>query len=147
MLMEPTPESSSPWRQYVMISVASFLFVAGYLGWVFYSRWADNQALEQKAASEQREQARQSYELMGGNRFAILGFYADSPRVRPGESVSLCYSVSNAKSVTLVPQSEPVWPAYSRCVNDIPKKTTTYTLTAVDAAGNTKTATVTVAVR
>jgi len=43
--------------------------------------------------------------------------------------------------VTLEPQSNAVWPAFERCVSVTPAKTTTYTLTATDAAGNKKTAT------
>ena len=64
-----------------------------------------------------------------------------------GEEVDLCYGVSNAKTVTLVPQPNAVWPSYSRCVQVSPQKTTTYTLTVTDAAGNTKSASLTVEVR
>jgi hypothetical protein len=49
--------------------------------------------------------------------------------------------------VTLEPQSNAVWPAFERCVSVTPNKTTTYTLTATDAAGNTKTKTVEVDVK
>ena len=47
--------------------------------------------------------------------------------------------VANAKTVKLEPQENPVWPSYSRCVDVKPTKTTTYTLTIDDSAGNTKT--------
>jgi hypothetical protein len=40
--------------------------------------------------------------------------------------------------VKLEPQSNPVWPSHSRCVEVAPAGTTTYTLTIVDTAGNTK---------
>ena len=124
------------------------MLVAGlYVGWVFLSRWQANQALEQKAATERRSQDRQTFEAMGGNRFEILSFYADPQRIRAGETAELCYSVSNAKSVKIEPPSEPVWPAFTRCVHVSPRKTTTYTLTAEDAAGQTKSATVKVEVR
>jgi hypothetical protein len=84
--------------------------------------------------------------MMGGDRFEILGFYADPATIRAGETAEVCYSVSNAKSVTLDPPSEPVWPAFSRCVHVSPHKTTTYTLTAEDASGHTKSAAIQVEV-
>jgi hypothetical protein len=84
---------------------------------------------------------------MGGDRFDILSFYANPGAMVQGDSVNLCYSVSNAKSVTLQPQSNAVWPSYERCVSVSPKKTTTYTLTATDAAGQKKSATAIVEVR
>jgi len=78
---------------------------------------------------------------MGGDRFEILNFYAYPGVIQRGDLTTLCYSVSNAKSVTLEPQSNAVWPAFEGCVSVSPKKTTTYTFTATDATGNKKTAT------
>ncbi|MGH9774467.1 MAG: hypothetical protein ACRD50_05910 [Candidatus Acidiferrales bacterium] len=43
--------------------------------------------------------------------------------------------------MTPEPQSSAVWPAFEKCVSVSPKKTTTYTFTAIDAAGNTKSTT------
>ena len=86
--------------------------------------------------------------MMGGNRFDILDYAASPGTIHAGESSSLCYSVSNAKTVNIEPQTEePVWPAFSRCVHVSPRKTTTYTLTIGDSAGHTKTAVVEVSVR
>jgi len=147
MLSDPAPETHSGLAKYLIFSGVVFLLAGLYVGWIFLSRWQANQALEEKAANERRAQDRQSFEMMGGNRFEILGFYADPGTIRAGETADLCYSVSNAKSVTLEPQSEPVWPAFSRCVHVSPHKTTTYTLTAEDAAGHTKSAIITVEVR
>jgi len=147
MLSDPAPETHSGLAKYLVFSGVVFLLAGLYVGWIFLSRWQANQALEEKAATERRAQARQTFEMMGGNRFEILGFYADPGGIRAGETADLCYSVSNAKSVTLEPQSEPVWPAFSRCVHVSPHKTTTYTLTAEDAAGHTKSAIITVEVR
>ena len=45
------------------------------------------------------------------------------------------------KSVKFEPESQPISPAAYHCVHVSPRKTTTYTLTAEDAEGNTKTAT------
>jgi hypothetical protein len=74
-------------------------------------------------------------------------FYANPGAIRRGESAQLCYGVANAKAVKLEPQSNPVWPSLSRCVEVAPAKTTIYTLTIEDAAGNTKSQTLEVKVR
>jgi hypothetical protein len=118
------------------------------VGWVFYSRWEANHDIAEQAAEKARAQASETFEAMGGNRFEILGYSANPSIVRGGEKSSLCYSVSNTKSVEIDPAPyEPVWPAFSRCVNVSPRKTTKYTLTIGDGAGHTKTAIVEVRVR
>ena len=147
MLSDPPPETRSGFGKYLIFSGAALLLAGFYVGWVFFTRWQANQALEEKAATQRRSQDRQTFEMMGGNRFDILRFYADPGSIRAGDTAELCYSVSNAKSVKLDPPSEPVWPAFSRCVHVSPRKTTTYTFTAEDAAGQTKSATVKVEVR
>jgi hypothetical protein len=76
---------------------------------------------------------------MGGRELGIQSFYGSPGVVKRGETAQLCYGVANAKTVTLEPQSEPVWPSYSRCVDVKPTKTTTYTLTAQDANGHSVT--------
>jgi hypothetical protein len=147
MLTEPAPETRTGYEKYLILSGVALLLAGLYVGWVFLSRRQANQALEERAATERRAKARQTFEMMGGNRFDILGFYADPVSIRAGETAELCYSVSNAKSVRLDPPSEPVWPAFSRCVHVSPHKTTAYTLTAEDAMGHTKSATIHVEVR
>src|SRR6266853_2639655 len=142
MLSDPAPETHTGFGKYLIFSSLVLLLAGLYVGWIFLSRWQANRTLEEKAATQRRAQDRQTFEMMGGDRFDILGFYADPVSIRPGETAELCYSVSNAKSVRLEPPSEPVWPAFSRCVHVSPHKTTAYTLTAEDAAGHTKSATI-----
>jgi hypothetical protein len=61
--------------------------------------------------------------------------------------VELCYGVANAQTVKIEPDTgREVWPSVNRCIDLKPKKTTTYTLTAQDAHGNTKTAALTLEV-
>lgn len=98
--------------------------------------------MDQKLTDDQR-----SVEMLGGNRFEILQFYAVPGVIRRGQTAQLCYGVSNAKTVRLEPPSGAVWPSFSRCVSVAPSKDTTFTLTAVDAAGHSKTASVVVHVR
>ena len=121
----------------IVISIAALIVF-----WILLSRWLQNRSIEYRAkeaaAAKQRADDRATLEQMGGKELAIQTFYATPGEIRRGESVRLCYGVANAKSVKLEPQSNPVWPSYSRCGHDSPAKTTTYTLTIADAAGNTK---------
>ncbi|HEV3374868.1 MAG TPA: hypothetical protein VG051_04135 [Candidatus Acidoferrum sp.] len=142
MLVDPKPESRPARKNPLLYSSVAVAIALLYVGWVFFSRWQESRTAEQKtkveATQKQRENDRASVELLGGNEFAIQMFYASPGVIRRGESTRLCYGVSNAKAVKLDPQSNPVWPSHSRCVEVAPAKTTTYTLTIVDAAGNTK---------
>jgi hypothetical protein len=147
MLTDPGPEARSGLGWYVIVTLVVFVIGAAYVGGVFYSRWHSSRVIQAEAADSEREHDSKVFDAMGGNRFDILGFYANPAIIRRGDSTTLCYSVSNAKSVTLEPQTNAVWPAFERCVSVMPKKTTTYTLTATDAAGNTKTKTVEVDVQ
>ena len=121
-----------------VLVIAAFVVVC-----ILFSRWRENRSIESRAKEEQtqkhREQDRATLEQMGGKELAIQNFYAIPAEIRRGQSVQLCYGVANAKTVKLEPQSNPVWPSYARCVDVTPTKTTTYTLTISDAAGNTKT--------
>jgi hypothetical protein len=126
-----------------IIVVIAALVVAG----IFYSRWQENQDIEAKAAEKQREHAREVAEAMGGSSFEIMNFYAAPGAIHRGDSAEICYGVSNAKSVDIAPKlPEGTWPSLSRCIAVEPKKTTTYTLTATDATGKKKSATLTLEV-
>lgn len=142
---EPAPKKGN--RNYAIGPAVVLMLALGYVGWVFLSRASQNRAIEERAAEKKRAEAAGTFEAMGGNRLEIMAFYASPGLVSRGENVDLCYGVSNAKSVTLVPQPNAVWPSYSRCVKVSPQKTTTYTLTVTDAAGQTKSASLTVEVR
>ena len=148
MFDDSAPEPRTGFRIYILLSAVAFLFVGFYVGWVFYSRRQANQAILEKAAEKQRSQDQQAFEMMGGNRFDILEYSASPAAIQTGEKSSLCYSVSNAKTVKIEPETEePVWPAFSRCVHVSPRKTTQYTLTIEDGAGHSKSATVEVEIQ
>ena len=121
------------------------------IGWIFVSRWWQNRVFEHRVREErtekQREEDRATLEQLGGKELAIQTFYATPGEIRRGQAVQLCYGVANAKTVTLEPQSNPVWPSYSRCVDVTPAKTTTYTLTITGASGDSKSQSVVVTVR
>jgi hypothetical protein len=139
-------EPSGVFRSPLLYSSAILVIVAAVVGWILYSRWQENRAFAERTAAETRSQDQRTVELMGGDKFEILNFYVTPLSIVAGDTAEVCYGVANAKQVRLDPPAGPVWPSYSRCVDVTPRKDTTYTLTAVDAAGNSKTATVTLRV-
>jgi hypothetical protein len=151
MLAQPEPEKKSPFKNPFLYSWAVLAIVALVVSVILFSRWWENRAIEERAKQErarkQQEQDRIALEQFGGKELAIQNFYAYPGTIRRGETVKLCYGVANAKTVKLEPQSNPVWPSYARCVDVTPTKSTTYTLTIADAAGNTKIQTLEVKVR
>src|SRR5260370_36872955 len=105
MLSYPAPETRIGFGKYLIFSSVVLLLAGLYVGWIFLSRWQGNKTLGEKAATQRRAQDRQTFEMMGGDRFEILGFYADPASIRAGETAELCYSASSAKTVPLEPPS------------------------------------------
>jgi hypothetical protein len=132
-----TPQESSFRNPFIYLS-ALIVIVAIYVGWIFLSRHQANLSYERRAAEVQAKRQRESdqaaIEQLGGSELAIQMLYA-TPRIHRGETAQICYGVANAKNVTLEPQTNPVRPSYSLCVDVKPIKTTTYTLTATGADG------------
>jgi len=124
--------------------------VALYVGWVLLSRRQEDRVYQRRAeeaqAKKQREADQAAIEQLGGSELAIQMLYA-TPRIARGETAQICFGVANAKSVTLEPQSNPVWPSHSLCVDVKPIKTTTYKLTATGADGKSVSQVVIVEVR
>jgi hypothetical protein len=153
MLMASDPVSGPKSLLKNPLLYSSAVLVVAMVGVVFVmvSRWQDKRNIERQAAEEraekQHEQDRMAVEQLGGKEFAILSFYASPKEIRPGESAQLCYGVANAKTVTLEPQPQPVWPSVAHCVDVSPNKSTTYTLKITDAAGKTESQEVEVKVR
>jgi len=59
----------------------------------------------------------------------ILRFYASVGTLVPGQTARLCYSVENARLVSITPLQS-AWPAQQRCFDVVPEHTTHYTLLA-----------------
>jgi len=131
-------------------SAAAFLLLA-YVGWIFYSRWQENSAINEQVTTEeqQKEQKRaaETVETLGGTEFKIISFYASPGLIHPGDEVTMCYGASNAKSVSIDPPVGNVWPSVNRCFQINPKKTTKYVFTADDGKGTQKTAELTIDVK
>jgi hypothetical protein len=151
MLAQPDRQKKSALKNPFLYSWAALAIATLVVGWILFSRWQENRDIEKRAKEErtqkQQEQDRITIEQLGGKELAIQNFYASPGAIRRGETVQLCYGVANAKTVKLEPQASPVWPSYSRCVDVTPAKSTTYTLTIADAAGNTRTQSLEVKVR
>lgn len=131
-------------RQILRYMPILILIAAIYAGFVLVTRWnqtRDAEAKEKAAASaEKRESDARALDAVGGTEFRILSFYATPGLVHRGDQVEICYGVANAQTVKIEPDlGRSVWPSVNRCIDITPKKTTTYTLTAQDAHGNTKT--------
>jgi hypothetical protein len=139
------------YRNYRVASSVVIIAALLYTAWMFFSRWQENREIQEKTAAAQhareQDEAAKTVETLGGSQFDIINFYVTPGTVRPGEEAQLCYGVSNAKIVRLDPPAGNVWPSVSRCFAISPHKTTTYTLTAEDGAGNSKTATMRLEVR
>jgi hypothetical protein len=131
-------------KMYTRISVVVLAVALLYVVWTFWSRAQQNRAFRQKAAAraaEQRARDEQTFQGMGGSSFSIISFFASPPAISRGDESELCYSVSNAKAVSIDPPVGDVWPAFDHCVSVRPSKTTTYKITIADAAGHTKSTT------
>ena len=131
-------------------SLFLILAVVLYVAWVFISRYGEDRAylerIRKERAERQRESDRAALKQFGGSELSIQMLYAPS-EIRRGETAQVCYGVANAKTVTLEPQANPVWPSHDLCVSVSPTKTTTYTLTATASDGKSVSQQVTVAVR
>jgi len=151
MLTEGTPNTTPPERKWWRYGWIVLVLVAVYVGWIVFSRWQGNRSLEERAAEQhsekEREDAAKTVETLGGTKFDIIAFYIAPGMIHRGESAQMCYGVSEAKDVKLDPPVANVWPSVNRCFDISPKKNTTYTLTAVDANGNTKAQSVTLEVQ
>jgi hypothetical protein len=124
------------------------IVVALYAGWTVWSRHesaveATRQAQEKAAAAEQERAA----DITAHGELTFTTFYASNAIVKRGESTRLCYGVMNAASVKLDPPVEPLHVTARHCLDISPVKTTTYTITATDSAGQSKSLSVTVRVK
>jgi hypothetical protein len=151
MLMQSQGASAkSVFKNPFVYSSLAILVVAVYVGWILLARHKANRAYEERIqnqqAQTQHERDQAAIEQLGGSELAIQMLYA-TPQIHPGETAQVCFGVANAKSVTLEPQSSPVWPSHNLCVDVNPKKTMTYTLTATGADGKRVTQQATVTVR
>jgi hypothetical protein len=126
-------------RKIFPFTTVAFLVAALYVGWTFYSRHEANRHAQEELDAKQAA-ARKNVvdQYFGSGEIRIPTFLAAHGVLKAGETTQLCYGVVNAVSVKLDPPVETLKPTYRHCIDIAPKKTTTYTLTAVNAAGKSK---------
>jgi hypothetical protein len=140
-------EEHSIIRKLLPYTTAGVIIAMLYVGWIFFSRWQLERETQRRAAEQKRQEAQRVVDAFGGNNVKILAFNATPGVVRAGEAATLCYGVSNAKTVRIEPEVKDIWPSMNRCVDIAPKKDTTYTITAADEAGHTQTSSLMVKVQ
>jgi hypothetical protein len=119
-----------------------------YLGYVFLERHSANQQWAASHTTAADPEAAKKFDTTyGGSAVKILQFYARDGVIADDQSTIICYGVVNAKSVTLNPPADGVYPALNKCVEVSPRHDTKYTLTAVGNDGQTATADFTIAVK
>ena len=143
----PRPPGSGL-RKLLPFTTVGVIIAALYVAWTFYSRHESNVAAERAAAAKQQEQRQRTVDTVFGNgEILFSGFSADSGFLRRGEHTQLCYGVENAKTVKLDPPVAQLKPTYRDCIEIAPTKTTTYTVTASDDKGHSKSESLTVRVQ
>jgi len=129
-------------------TTVAIIMAALYVAWTFYSRYQSNkQAVERIQADREAARKRVVDQIYGSGEIRFTTFGADSGLLKPGESTELCYGVVNAKSVKLDPPVDQIKPSYHHCLEIAPKKTTTYTITADDGLGHSKSESLTIRVQ
>ncbi|HEX4232228.1 MAG TPA: hypothetical protein VHZ07_26410 [Bryobacteraceae bacterium] len=120
-----------------------------YVGWTFYSRYQYHRDAAKAAAEDKAERERETNaRIFGSGEVRITQFYAETGLLKRGQGTQICYGVVNGTSVTMEPPvGEALKPSWGHCSDIAPKKTTTYTITADDAAGHKKTASLTIQVQ
>jgi hypothetical protein len=83
---------------------------------------------------------------VGAARAKIVNVNVSALQVKPGDLVSVCYTVEHARTVTIDPIGFRRASAPKGCATDQPRKSTTYTISAVGAGGDKDRESVTVKV-
>jgi archaellum component FlaF (FlaF/FlaG flagellin family) len=146
---EPQRTGGSGLRSILPYTTVAMIIAALYVAWTFYSRHQSAQQAVQDAEQKKHDAEKKSYALVNpSSEVSFTTFGAGAAVVHPGETTQLCYGVLNAKHVVLDPApAEELKPSIRHCIDIAPRKTTKYTLTADDGAGNSKTESIVVQVK
>ncbi len=143
-----TPQGKrSGLRALLPYTTAALILAALYVAWTFYSR-AESSRQAQEAITAKKEEARKRVvnQIYGSGEIKFSTFSLDTGLLHRGETTHLCYGVVNATAVKLNPPVAEIKPSYRHCVEISPRATTTYTITAEDGKGNSKSESLTVRV-
>lgn len=142
------PGRKSPLSSVLPYTTVLTIIVALYIAWVMYSRHQETVNAE-RSAQDQRAEAekRVNDQIFGSGEVKFTTFEAANAAVSPGDTTQLCYGVVNATSVKIDPPIEQLKPSWRHCMDIAPKKTTTYTITASNGKGSSKTLSLTIRVK
>ena len=151
-LTDPPPESAKKrgfgLEKLLPFTTVGVIIAALYVGWTFYSRHQSEVDAQRAAAAKQQEQRERTVKaVFGSGEILFTTFSADKGLLARGDHTQLCYGVENVKTVKLDPPVATLKPTYRNCLEIAPQKTTTYTITADDGKGHTKSESLTVQVR
>jgi hypothetical protein len=142
---EPEPKSTSVLQTLSRVGTVGVIIAALYVAWTFYSRHvSDEQAARDLAAKQQADRQRQADLIFGSGEVKIVAYAVDKANIARGESADLCYGVVNATKVAIEPHVEDSKPSAYHCLTVSPRTTTTYTITASNDKGGSKSLAVTV---
>jgi hypothetical protein len=146
---EPVKPRRSFLEKLLPFTTIGVIIALAYAGWVFYSRHqSEVEAARAAAAKEQAARQRTVDAVFGHGEIVFNMFSADKGLLHRGERTNLCYGVENAASVKIDPPvGEETKPMYRHCIEIAPTKTTTYTITADDGKGHTKSESLLIQVR
>lgn len=129
-------------------TTVAVIIAALYAAWVFYSRHERTQRVQAEIEAARAETRKRVVDqIYGSGAVSFSTFGVDKGQLRRGESTELCYGVVNATSVKIDPPLPDVKVSYYHCIEIRPKATTTYTITAQNAKGETKSESITVQVK
>jgi hypothetical protein len=142
---EEVSKGTSLLQTLMRISTVGVIIAILYVFWTFYSRHtADEQAARDLAAKQQAERQHQVDLIFGSGEVKIVSYSVDRASLARGETADLCYGVVNATRVVIDPKLEDSKPSSYHCLTIAPRVTTTYTLTASNEHGQSKSLSVTV---
>jgi len=143
------PERKRPFvRSLLPYTTVAMILAALYVAWTFYSRHEANRRAEEALENKREEENKRIVdEVYGSGEIKFTDLSADVGALSPGETTQLCYGVLNAKTVKIDPPVAQLKPTYHHCFEVAPKKTTTYTVTAEDGAGHSKSESLTIQVK
>jgi hypothetical protein len=143
---EPPEKKRSGLAALLPFTTIAMILAALYVVWTFYSRHESARKAQEAIETKQREaEKRQADLIFGSGEVKFTMFSADNGTVKRGETTRLCYGVVNATTVKIDPSvGEPIKPTNRHCVEITPRQTTTYTITASNGKGDTKTSSLTV---
>lgn len=146
--LPPERPKRSPLAAVLPYTSVAVVIAALYVAWVFYSRHEANVKAQQERAAELAEKRqREAQTIFGSGGLSFRTWSADKAVVRAGEVAHICYGIVAATSVKIDPPVEQLKPSYLHCFEVRPKQTTTYKITAADAAGHTASEQLTIQVK